>query len=415
MILRLKGVRTGLWKKAITRLRNLDIEQDATALEPVLKSIEERLSRYIPSKSETRATKLHVSQLTREHLRKTMAFFLAMSKDQAHVPFQQAGTGTLNTLVLALLTFIADLKPETVIFAMEEPEIALPPHTQRRIADYLLQKTTQAFVTSHSPYVIERFEPRSTLLLTRGDDGIVSAKRISEAAGLKDNDYKRYARRGLTECMLGRGVIVVEGVTEFHALPVAARKISEADQSLHPLDIAGVAFFDAENDGAIPKFGTFFQALGLKTFSFYDHKNRKPEEKQKFINSFDLDCEHQYSGFEAMIIAEMPCDKLWGFLADLRASGENGNVGIPAQRPNDDEVKKIAKEGLLSNKGAGWAARLFDDCAVEELPATVVGFLNQVHGFFPKPAEPISIAEQLAGAPVDAQPSVADSSPHPLV
>ena len=40
------------------------------------------------------------------------------------VPFQQAGTGTLATLVLALLTFIADIKRDNVIFAMEEPEIA---------------------------------------------------------------------------------------------------------------------------------------------------------------------------------------------------------------------------------------------------------------------------------------------------
>ena len=60
--------------------------------------------------------------------------------------------------MLALLSFIADLKPDTVIFAMEEPEIAVPPHTQRRIAQYLLMKTTQAFVTSHSPFVIEKFQ-----------------------------------------------------------------------------------------------------------------------------------------------------------------------------------------------------------------------------------------------------------------
>ena len=65
--------------------------------------------------------------------------------------------GTLNTLVLALLSFIADAKPSDVIFAMEEPEIALPPHTQRRIANYLLKDTAQCFVSSHSPYVIERF------------------------------------------------------------------------------------------------------------------------------------------------------------------------------------------------------------------------------------------------------------------
>src|SRR5207244_1990918 len=77
------------------------------------------------------ATKLHVSELTREHLRKTMTFFLALSADQGHVPFPHAGTGTINTLVLALLSFIADLKPETVIFALEGPEIGVPPHRHR--------------------------------------------------------------------------------------------------------------------------------------------------------------------------------------------------------------------------------------------------------------------------------------------
>lgn len=142
IILKLQSVRTGLWEKAIAKLRDLDIEEDATELKPVLASIEERLCQYVPSHTAGQTTKLHVSQLTREHLRKTMAFFLAMSKDQDPVPFQLAGTGTLNTLVLALLSFIAELKPQTVIFAMEEPEIAVPPHTQRRIADYLLHKTT---------------------------------------------------------------------------------------------------------------------------------------------------------------------------------------------------------------------------------------------------------------------------------
>jgi putative ATP-dependent endonuclease of the OLD family len=40
-------------------------------------------------------------------------------------------------LVFALLTLIADRKGnESVIFAMEEPEIALPPHTQRRVARF---------------------------------------------------------------------------------------------------------------------------------------------------------------------------------------------------------------------------------------------------------------------------------------
>lgn len=398
LILRLKGVRTGLWEKAIDRLRNLDIEHDATALDPVLEAVEARLARYIPSNAPGRATKLHVSQLTREHLRKTMSFFLAMSADQEPVPFQQAGTGTLNTLVLALLSFIADLKPETVIFAMEEPEIAVPPHTQRRIADYLLQKTTQAFVTSHSPFVIERFAPAQTLLLSRGDDGTVSAKAVSEAIGLKDNDYKRFARRGLTECMLGRGAIVVEGVTEFIALPVAARRLEESISTLQPLDIAGVTFFDADGADSMPKFGTFFKTLGLRTFAFYDVKPRKPEEKQRFADAFEVDCEHTHKGFEDLVAAEMPPDRLWAFLSALRDGGENGQVAIPAARPSDDEIRKTSRNALSGNKGAGWAARLFEECELAELPATVVAFLLEVHGRFPKPVDPPPVLEEPAPA-----------------
>lgn len=387
IILRTKGIRTSLWEKTIERLRGLDLEADSAEIAPVLRSVEKRLARYISLESPGNATKLHVSELTREHLRKTMTFFLALSSDQGHVPFPHAGTGTINTLVLALLSFIADLKPETVIFAMEEPEIAVPPHTQRRIAEYLLTKTTQAFVTSHSPFVIEKFEPSKTLLLAR-KDGVVTARKVSDATGLKDNDYKRFSRSGLSECMLGRAAIVVEGVTELHAMPIVSRRMEESDQTLQPLDIAGVAFFDADGESNMPKFGKFFKTLGLRTFAFYDldyKKKRKAEQAQALADNFEINVEHDYKGFEELVVAEVPVDRLWSFLSGLKANDENGNVAIPDERPSDEAIKAIAKEALGGNKGAGWSARLFEECELNELPATVTGFLASVFALFPPP------------------------------
>ena len=387
VILRAKGIRTSLWEKTINRLRELDIESDAQEIVPVLRSVEKRLSRYIALESHINATKLHVSELTREHLRKTMTFFLALSSDQGHVPFAHAGTGTINTLVLALLSYIADLKPETVIFAMEEPEIAVPPHTQRRIAQYLLTKTTQAFVTSHSPYVIEKFEPSKTLLLAR-DAGVVTARKVSDATGLKDNEYKRFSRSGLSECMLGRAAIVVEGVTELHAIPIVARRMEESNPNLQPLDIAGVAFFAADGESNMPKFGKFFKTLGLKTFAFYDldyKKTRKAEQAQALASNFEINVEHAYKGFEGLVVAEVPVDRLWSFLTGLKASDENGNLHISDDRPTDDKIKAIALEALGGNKGAGWSARLFDECELHELPVTVTNFLASVYALFPPP------------------------------
>lgn len=385
IILRTKGggARTQLWEETIEQLRKLDVEASAAEIAPILRKVEKRLGRYVALESPGSATKLHVSDLTREHLRKTLSFFLALSADQSHVPFPHAGTGTIGTLILALLSLIADLKPSTVIFAMEEPEIALPPHTQRRIANYLKTKSTQAFVTSHSPFVIEQFDPSQTILLSR-EDGVVSGKRVSEATGLKENDFKRFARWGLSECMLGKIAIVVEGITEFHALPVIARRMENRDENLQPLDIAGAAFFNADGDGNGPKFGQFFKTLGLCSVAFHDTNPKHSDAKvEEYVKAFDIDFKHPEKGFEQLMVNEVPADRLWAFLQEIKESGESGNVGIPTEKPDEKTIRDTALKAFRSGKGAGWAARLFEMCSFEELPPTVIKFLERVYELSP--------------------------------
>jgi len=77
IILRVQGVRTGLWERSIARLRGLSppIGNDAQELTPVLQNIEQRLEQYIPLQAPGDATGLYVTQLTREHLRKTLSLF----------------------------------------------------------------------------------------------------------------------------------------------------------------------------------------------------------------------------------------------------------------------------------------------------------------------------------------------------
>ncbi|MFB6871769.1 hypothetical protein [Streptomyces sp. NPDC056323] len=68
-----------------------------------------------------------MSELTREHLREVLRLFISTQPGPHAVPFNRLSTGSLNLLVFALLTYIAELKADkSVIFAMEEPEIAAP-------------------------------------------------------------------------------------------------------------------------------------------------------------------------------------------------------------------------------------------------------------------------------------------------
>jgi putative ATP-dependent endonuclease of OLD family len=387
VILRIANIRMGLWEQAINRLRDLQppIDHDNSKLRSVLEAIEKRLAQYIPIQSSDSVTKLFVSQLTREHLRKTIAFFLSISPDQEPVPFQEAGTGTLNTLVLTLLSFIAEVKKDNVIFAMEEPEIALPPHTQRRIANYLLNKTTQCFVTSHSPYIIEQFEPKQIQILRRSAQAELTAAPIILGDAIKPKTYRKHARRGLCEAMLGKAVIVTEGLTEQIALWATAAKIEMDNENNYPLDLSGVTIFSSDGDGSLPGFGTFFKNLGLKTYAFYDKKQRKPQDVQALQIAFDIPNETNYLGAENLLINEVPVNRQWQLLEEIREAGEQGNVVIPTVRPSDGQVKYITEELLKGRKGDGTAGRLIELCDVGELPISMVNFLSQVYSDFPKP------------------------------
>lgn len=407
IILRMKELRTGLWERIRKRLVGLNppIDEDATELAPILDEIEARLGEYITTAGIDRSTRLFVSQLTREHLRKTIAFFLSMCQGETPIPFQNAGTGTLNTLVLALLTFIAEIKKDNVIFAMEEPEIALPPHTQRRIANYLLTQTTQCFVTSHSPYVIERFEPKGIMRLTRNDAGILTGKNVNLPSGMKPKIYRSQIRRAIAEAILGQGVIVGEGITEQLALATAANKMAESNSELFEFDLAGITIINTEGDGNLSAMGKFFKELDIPAFAYFDKKNRTEAQLAEIQASFTLAKEIEFKGAEALLAAEVPIEQQWKYLEVIRSGDTESNYCIPTERPSAERIRELTASTLKGLKGTGAAAELISSCSVDELPPTIVAFLKAVYEKFPRP-------RRKEKTPTDEQPSapVAEST-----
>ena len=131
----------------------------------VLESINTALKKYVPKEWGIQPH-LKVSNLTREHLRKVITAFIATGEGNHAAPFYRQGTGTINMLVLAMLSQIAEDK-QNVIFAMEEPETAIPPYAQKRIVHEIRKLASQTLFTSHSPYVLEEFALDETVVLGR--------------------------------------------------------------------------------------------------------------------------------------------------------------------------------------------------------------------------------------------------------
>lgn len=212
LILRLKEIRPQMWESTIGTLAAFDVASDpAIGISGVLDSIDKSLKKYVPREWGAKPH-LKVSNLTREHLRKVVTAFIATGDGDHAAPFYRQGTGTINMLVLAMLSQIAEDK-QNVIFAMEEVETAIPPYAQKRIVHELHKLAAQSIVTSHSPYVLEEFKLHETVILSRDNEGVLGQEQISLPGSIKHKRYRQEFRTRFCEGLLSRRVLIAEGAT----------------------------------------------------------------------------------------------------------------------------------------------------------------------------------------------------------
>lgn len=369
-----------LWETTLNTLREFDPQiHKIEAFESILSDVEKQVKNFI-NLSEGESLALYPNQLTREHLRKTVAFFSATAPSSKLIPFQRLGTGTINAFVFALLTLIAKLKTN-VIFAMEEPEIALPPHTQRRLVNYVLDNMSQVIITSHSPFVLEQVSPDNLLIIRRSLSGELTGTKV-ELHGLKEKNFRREFRRQFAEAILGKSVLVVEGETELSLLSaIAESHLSKSGITMRDsLDLLGLTIIEAQGDGSLEKIGNFFKGIGHKAFSFFDKQRNKSPEKIKAIHeAFDQAWEHDHSGIEKLLIKEIPVIAQRRFFNEALLSdwcppefvGKSTTI-------NDQEIGEILYDALKHKKGDGLARRLIGQCNPSELPETITNLLIKI-------------------------------------
>ncbi len=374
-----------MWLQTLRRLRTLDPAiGEIEPLKVVRTEIRNRMSRFVGLAQGEDATAFFASDLTREHLREVVRFFVASEQSAFLLPFQRLGTGTINVLVFALLTFIAELKQKrSVIFAMEEPEIALPPHTQRRVAQFVLGEMGQAIVTSHSPYIIEEFEPEGIVMLNRSPDGTLRGVPV-DTQSVKPKTFK-VQRRQFAEAILGRGVLVVEGGTEAAVFPAVSSALEAArgrDKYDH-LDLAGITVFDAGGDGMVPTYGPIFKALGKRAFAFHDRRSSpfSPEEQVRLAD-YEQVWASPCGSIEELLVQEISVGALRRFLDDAKDRRDYPKTKKYAASMSDDDARALAKEVLLARKGEAHAygELLIGHCdGFKGLPKTLKNVLEEIH------------------------------------
>ena len=385
VILRLKDDdRSAMWEQTLASMEHLDPVIDAIPqLKEILDDIHTRVRRFVGLSTEDRAFRLYPSALTRESLRRSITLFGSSERWNTPVPYWRLGSGVVNSMVFALLTFIAELK-SNVIFAMEEPEIAIPPHTQRRIVQFLRTRMDQSILTTHSPFVLEQYDPADVVLLERGSDGVVAGRRI-EVAGIKAKTYKGNLRRVLAEAMLGNGVLCVEGISDGEAVYTASAVLEEGSQegAYTPLDLSGVTVVQCEGDGGLLRYGRFFSEIGLRTYAFYD-RQKNDAISDEIDDVFDATWELEQTGIEYLLADETTIGVIRYFLSEASEWDDYPHDPMNPERfeydpdGDDDDVRRLCRRVLKSRKGSGYAQRLVELCSARDLPDVITKALEHI-------------------------------------
>jgi putative ATP-dependent endonuclease of OLD family len=305
---------------------------------------------------------LKVSSLTREHLRKVVTAFIATGAGDHAAPFYRQGTGTINMLVLAMLSQIAQDR-QNVIFAMEEPETAIPPYAQKRIVHEIRKLSSQALFTSHSPYVLEEFSLDETCVLTRDEHGDLSRLPINLPESVKPKRYRQEFRTRFCEGLLARRILITEGATEAASLPVVSRRLAELNPDTYAsLEALGICTIDAGGETNITDLAKLYRDLGKRTFAVCDKQS--DDQKTSIEEQVEELFMHEENGFENFVLRNTTEEALKRF-----AEVVNWPAHILADYPDPQAQPHEALRTYFGWTKANWGiADFLAQCTEAEIP-----------------------------------------------
>lgn len=376
IILSIKELRPQMWEDVIGQLKQVTVAADPEiGITEVLNSLQEEIHKYLPADTANNPV-LKISDMTRESLRKIIAVFLESEitlDDGTHfsIPYYKMGTGTVNVLVLSLLSIIADLK-QNVIFAMEEPEIAIPPYIQKSIVTNVLNNSQQAIFTSHSPYVLEEFSPDNVVVLSN-KNGILSSKPAKLPPTVKMKTYRDDLRRKYFESLLSKRVLITEGRTEYDVYSAAARHLEDLDPDKYSsFDRMGLALVNAETDTQVAPLGEYYKNLNKSVYAVFDKQEEEMSERIRGI--VNKAYEAQEHGIERVVINGVDEAALRRYSLSLVSEKrwpKHLSKTVPTKDMSYDELQKSMFDYFKGTKGDGSLAELIVSCSEAEMPAFI--------------------------------------------
>lgn len=253
----LNAVNLGSESSTLVSLMNTfhkDLESNL-ALTQLRSEIAQHLSRSLPRQMDKDALALRTAVDPAEDPLHDVTLFLR--EDEALKSLDEQSDGLRQ---LMALTFFDLAQKQANVVAVDEPEMHLHASSQRTVAGLLAESKQQRLVVTHSPYVIQRFEPKHVLVVRHDRRAKQIAARHFTAV---EKEQVAWWTPQLLEALTARRVLVVEGLADRIVVEAAAAAkgisldregvtvfaLDGADKFKHVTKILGAAGFDADMCG----------------------------------------------------------------------------------------------------------------------------------------------------------------------
>ncbi|MBM7556306.1 ATP-dependent nuclease [Halanaerobacter jeridensis] len=254
-----------------------------------------------------------------------------------------------------------------IVIALDEPEIHQHPYRQRalikgikRIIDNknedfikLLEELFeidgligQVFVVTHSPNILLNNYKQITRLYKVNDKVNVKCGRNID---FNDKTHKHLIRSFMyiKEAMFSKAVVLVEGDTEFGALPVLIERIG------YDIDEESIGIIKLDGAGSVLRCMKLYDAYDIRAIAIID---KDQEEKYKnedgifFTNEIDFEAEIYNSfDFNDYLLYQKEADKITPFINYLKKEMEEFSPRLFIEAPEEYEVPEEVKNRIMLN------------------------------------------------------------------
>ena len=221
--------------------------EETDGLEPLVGRINQQLAQILPAAPRFQ---LRITATDSESLLRALVPHYA-GDDDTVLPVGRHGMGLLSLQTFILLLEIGRERVrqgKAFLFAMEEPELHIPPGIQRRLVAQAVSIAEQTICTSHSPRVAAYYPATSVQILDRQPGLLAATPLLSEpldgtASNAKRKLYQDDRSRAI-EALMHHRVLIPEGRSEYEWFRMLSDVLETGDLALQ------IAYADT------PAFGT---------------------------------------------------------------------------------------------------------------------------------------------------------------